>query len=67
MDGVLGSPSACIPILTLAPLADRSIYTCLRIHGGAVIVVGGFAGEETRDMQAYDVAGKTWEDWAAHR
>lgn len=33
----------------------------------AVIVVAGFAGEETRDMWAFDVQSKAWEDWSAHR
>lgn len=32
-----------------------------------VVVVAGFAGEETRDMWAFDTAGKKWEDWSAHR
>jgi hypothetical protein len=30
-------------------------------------VLAGFAGEETKDMVAFDVATKTWEDWSPHR
>jgi len=30
-------------------------------------VLAGFAGEETKDMVAYDVETKAWEDWSAHR
>jgi hypothetical protein len=35
--------------------------------GGKVWVLGGFAGEEAKDMWAFDLASKTWEDWSESR
>lgn len=34
---------------------------------GCIFVVAGFAGEETRDMYAFDLSKRSWEDWSAHR
>jgi hypothetical protein len=34
---------------------------------GKIIVLCGFAGEETKDMYAFDIEKKAWEDWSEYR
>jgi len=34
---------------------------------GKILMLGGFAGEETKDMWAFDVEKKEWEEWSSFR